>query len=174
MEEQEFWTFGCLFKKKKKKDDDDERTLTDLSEEGTIEGHSVEAVYRPHANIQVHQEPLLLQSVDCGANPLQKEQTPQQPSVAAFPRLLELRKTCKKTSKASKMWLVFQTYQHRRSIAKVSWKHVVRIHKVSGRDARGRVTGSLENSQVKMARFGWTEEDTEYLSHFSSKKKKQH
>lgn len=60
-----------------KKNKTQNNTLTDLSEEGAIEGHSVEAVYRPHANIQVHQEPLLLQSVDCGTNPLQKEQTPQ-------------------------------------------------------------------------------------------------
>lgn len=41
-----------------------------LSEEGAIEGHSEEAIHRPHGNVQVHQKPLLLQSVDCGTNPL--------------------------------------------------------------------------------------------------------
>lgn len=54
--------------KDKRKED---KTLTDLPEEGAVEGHSEEAVDSPHANIQIHQEPLLLQSVDCGANPLQ-------------------------------------------------------------------------------------------------------
>lgn len=44
-----------------------------LSEEGAIEGHSEKAVYCPHANVQVHQEPLLLQSVDCGTNPLGRQ-----------------------------------------------------------------------------------------------------
>lgn len=53
-----------------------------LSEEGTIEGHSEKAVYCPHANVQVHQEPLLLQSVDCGTNPLWR-QTSQYNSVSS-------------------------------------------------------------------------------------------
>lgn len=41
-----------------------------LSEEGAVEGHSVEAVYSPHRNVQVHQKSLLLQGVDSGTNPL--------------------------------------------------------------------------------------------------------
>lgn len=53
-----------------------------LSEEGAIEGHSEKAVYCPHANVQVHQEPLLLQSVDCGTNPLGR-QTSQYLSVSS-------------------------------------------------------------------------------------------
>ena len=44
-----------------------------LSEEGAIEGHSKETVHCPHGDIQVHQKPLLLQSVDCGTNPLQTQ-----------------------------------------------------------------------------------------------------
>lgn len=41
-----------------------------LSEQGAIEGHSVETVHCPHRNVQVHQKPFLLQCVDCGTNPL--------------------------------------------------------------------------------------------------------
>lgn len=41
-----------------------------LSEQGAIESHSEETVHGPHGNVQVHQQPLLLQSVDCGTDPL--------------------------------------------------------------------------------------------------------
>lgn len=44
-----------------------------LSEECAVEGDSVEAVHCPHRNVQVHQKPLLLQSVDCGTNPLETQ-----------------------------------------------------------------------------------------------------
>lgn len=41
-----------------------------LSEKGPVEGDGEEAVHCPHGNVQVHQEPLLFQSVDCCADPL--------------------------------------------------------------------------------------------------------
>lgn len=44
-----------------------------LSEKGTVEGHSVETVDCPHGNVQVHQKSLLLQSVNCSANPLETQ-----------------------------------------------------------------------------------------------------
>lgn len=87
--------------------------MTDLSEEGAIEGHSVEAVYRPHANIQVHQEPLLLQSVDCGTNPLQKEQTAQQPSVAGASIPPGIAQNLEENFEKNFEKPLFQMYQHR-------------------------------------------------------------
>lgn len=44
-----------------------------LSEKGPVEGDGEEAVYCPHGNVQVHQEPLLFQSVDCSSDPLGAE-----------------------------------------------------------------------------------------------------
>lgn len=55
----------------------------DLSEEGAIEGDGVEAVHCPHGNVQVHQEPLLLQSVDCGSNPLGTQTSHIRPTVSS-------------------------------------------------------------------------------------------
>lgn len=41
-----------------------------LSEQGAVEGDRVETVHRPHGDVQVHQQPLLLLSVDRGPDPL--------------------------------------------------------------------------------------------------------
>lgn len=43
-----------------------------LSEEGSVEGDGVEAVDRPHGDIQVHQQPLLLLRVHSRSNPLRQ------------------------------------------------------------------------------------------------------
>ena len=47
--------------------------LCHLSKKGPVEGDGEEAVDRPHGNVQVHQKPFLLQSVDCSSDPLEAE-----------------------------------------------------------------------------------------------------
>lgn len=44
-----------------------------LSEESSVEGDREEAVHSPHGDVQVHQQPLLLQGVDCGTDPLENK-----------------------------------------------------------------------------------------------------
>lgn len=43
-----------------------------LSEQRSVEGDGVETVHRPHGDVQVHEQPLLLLSVHCGTNPLRE------------------------------------------------------------------------------------------------------
>lgn len=48
-------------------------SLRYLSEQRSVEGDGVEAVHRPHGDVQIHEQPLLLLRVDGGPNPLRGE-----------------------------------------------------------------------------------------------------